>query len=348
MIFYVSYLCFVCAVMYVLRKRENLMFAACFLCLLFLIALKGEGMGADYEAYERYFQLYRNLGLREIFQDTDIEKGFVMLIAVVGRLGGEYQGLIVLCGVLSLGGVVFFMKKYAYDPVLSVWLFITFGGYEHLFTRMRQSIALSVILIAYHFAAEKKFWKYLLLVLLAAFFHKTAWIALPLYPVFQWKLSREKAVGVGGLLLLVLICKGPFMELIFRVMPEYAQKYRNMNFGSDGRTLLLLYLVMGIFVFLFVLHRKKQMEIKSMRLLVHTAWLTVLMQMLALEFPLWGRMVEYFSLPFLILFGNTIKECIKPDEKRFVRMVTYGVPLLMYLYLIQTSQWMVPFRFVWG
>ena len=91
MLFYIIYLFSVYAIMYFLRKKKTLMFFACFLCLFLLLALKGEGMGADYEPYRRYFELYKNLDFKSILSVDVIESGYVLLTVVVGKIGGGYH-----------------------------------------------------------------------------------------------------------------------------------------------------------------------------------------------------------------------------------------------------------------
>ena len=73
-------------------------------------------------------------------------------------------------------------------------LFITFETYTLTFGILRQAIALSISLLAFNFLDKRKPIKFILLVLFASLFHKTAAIFLLAYPFLFIKVNKKVIV----------------------------------------------------------------------------------------------------------------------------------------------------------
>lgn len=54
---------------------------------------------------------------------------------------------------------------------------------------MRQAIAMSIMGIGFHFIKERKFFRYLTIVILATHFHETAILMLLLYFIYRFKFN---------------------------------------------------------------------------------------------------------------------------------------------------------------
>ena len=204
MLFYIVNLFFISLTAYVLRKNKRLMYSVIFIWLFTLGALRGEGVGADYYGYKSYFEIFSKLKWFSSY--ASIERGYILLNKIISIFTDNYQWLLVVCSFLSLIGVIYFVKKQAFFPIVSIWLYISMGYYQATFTRLRQAIAISVVLIAYKYAQEKKFWKFILLIILASLFHRTALIAVLIYPFLHLNRTNNQTNKLLVLGVTIVFC----------------------------------------------------------------------------------------------------------------------------------------------
>lgn len=126
------------------------------------------------------------------FEDGIIDYGFWLLWKEIKALGGDiYTAYFITCA-LSLFCYYVSISRYT-SYVLTAWSFI----YIRIFCssniiQIRQGLAMAIILFALQYIEKKCFWKFLLVVVIAASFHKTALVVILLYPLasVKWNVFR--------------------------------------------------------------------------------------------------------------------------------------------------------------
>ncbi|KAA9133056.1 EpsG family protein [Marinihelvus fidelis] len=135
-------------------------------------------VGGDWVTYEFIFRTisHANFGqLSEIGSDP----GYTMTNWVVGKLGGNIVVVNVICAVLFTIGLWRFCRSQPY-PWLAVIVAIPYAVIVVAMGYTRQGVALGLILWALACLGEGRFYRYLLLIALAATFHRTAVLLIPL------------------------------------------------------------------------------------------------------------------------------------------------------------------------
>ena len=201
-------------------SRGSLLRRSClFLIALILMvpAILRQETGNDYLRYVEFFHL------ASIDAYVPTEAGFNWLAkAVYGLCGYEnYLLLFAIYAVMTILVMLTVIRQQAENFCFSFFLFMMFGYYFQSFNTMRYYFALSLSLLAMTCLLRRKYAGFVILVLLAALFHKTALITLLLYPVAarRWK-KRELAVGVA-LGLAVLLLHEKAMELLLSLYPSW-------------------------------------------------------------------------------------------------------------------------------
>ncbi len=129
-------------------------------------------------------------------------------------------------------------EKYLF-PFLTFFLF-TNTEWEFWMNGIRQAIALCIWIYSIKYLELNKFWKYVLCVLLATLFHKSAIILIIFYPIFLRNTDYFKSVKIQIILFTAaFVFKTLFSELIFRFEPivnyysnllgDNAYNYYNMD-----------------------------------------------------------------------------------------------------------------------
>ena len=201
-------------------SRGSLLRRSClFLIALILMipAILRQETGNDYLRYVEFFHL------ASIDAYVPTEAGFNWLAkAVYGLCGYEnYLLLFAIYAVMTILAMLAVIRQQAENFCFSFFLFMMFGYYFQSFNTMRYYFALSLSLLAMTCLLRRQYAGFVMLVLLASLFHKTALITLLLYPVAvrRWK-KRELAAGVA-LGLAVLLFHEKAMELLLSLYPSW-------------------------------------------------------------------------------------------------------------------------------
>ena len=201
-------------------SRGSLLRRSClFLIALILMipAILRQETGNDYLRYVEFFHL------ASIDAYVPTEAGFNWLAKAVYSLCGyeNYLLLFAIYAVMTILAMLAVIRQQAENFCFSFFLFMMFGYYFQSFNTMRYYFALSLSLLAMTCLLRRQYAGFVILVLLASLFHKTALITLLLYPVAarRWKKWELAAGVVPGLAVLLFHEKA--MELLLSLYPSW-------------------------------------------------------------------------------------------------------------------------------
>lgn len=185
-----------------LTKRSNRDITLGLLSLLLFLfaALRGSGDG-DYFNYLRYSTYITNF-TQVLDSRFPMEIGFRFISYLNNVLGGNPQIVIAAMNLISIGCVYKFIKQYSPDKILSVLVFLPLY-LQYDMHASRTAVAMGIGLFSYRYLKERRFLKYVAIIALAACFHKSAWILLPIYFIGNLKINR--IAGVASVLGLLVI-----------------------------------------------------------------------------------------------------------------------------------------------
>lgn len=319
--------------------RAKRAISACMVAQLLLFSvLRHETVGSDTIQYINMFEHIANSNIN-LWELTfgDIEPGYVLLNYLIGLIDLDSRFFIIVMGVLILFPFVLLIERYSTKPWLSYYLFICLGFYNNSMFIYRQFMAIAVLVLALDFILRRKMVCFVLSVLLAVCFHRTAIIFLPLYWIYSLKINRGylfKALLVGGLIFVL----GP--ELI-RIANNYARIQYEIGY-SGGRTYLfmLLFLVWVLFMRL-----KEYLSDSRLKLFFHMLVLATLFQVLSLQMELFIRVVYYFVYSLIVLVPYAISAC-KSEFRPPVVVAACLFFAILYWANLQ-GEWTVAYKFMW-
>lgn len=215
-------------------KVKNIIYLVVTFGYMWFLATFRFGIGFDYNAYIQIFQNIQNSGnLAAALSQSSHEIGFTILTWLMGLfvhspvvMYGIYTALIFI-------PVIFFIYRHCKDVWLSTWLYVTLVFFYANMSFIRQSLACSIIVLGYGFLqvdSALPYWKklikaspFLLFVLLAATFHKTALISIPIFFLMYLPLNAITGSIYGGLTIIGLITSKAIIGFVTRfVFTEYA------------------------------------------------------------------------------------------------------------------------------
>src|SRR5699024_5536761 len=127
------------------------------------------------------------------------------------------------------------------------------------FNGARQGLAAAVCFLAIPFLLERRFWPYLILILVAATFHRTALVTIPLYWLASPKVDKKRLFYLIIATATLMVSLKSFVNLATNI---FSDKYANYaNVGEGGGTVTMIFLLMqGALLYYarqFISHKKE-------------------------------------------------------------------------------------------
>ena len=217
------------AVVFLTGKRtllKKIIFVALCFTQMYLISAFRYSVGADYKMYSDGFFMMAidvaengfNLGAYE-----DWEIGYIFLNKFIGMFTARSADFFVICSVLPLIGPAYLVARYSVNPFMSVFLYVNLYLFYLDMNFVRQGIAMSILCFAYGLLRDKKFWRFLLVVALAALFHLTVIYMIPVFLVCLLKVNtRTLLLYLFGLLFYYILSDGVLNIVLANFHSEYS------------------------------------------------------------------------------------------------------------------------------
>ena len=276
------------------RLKQVLFVSICFLqC--FLISAFRYRIGYDYAQYAIGFFKMVVHGFSDMTYE-DWEIGYILLNKIVGLFTAQPGAIMVVTSAISLAGPAYLIAKYSKNAFVSVFLYVNFFLFYLDMNFIRQAIAMSIICFAYGFLRDKKFWRFLLFVLIASLFHFTALYMVPVYFVCLLKInSRTILLYLFGLFYYFMLSDG----LLNFVLSKFHAEYFGSSFIRQGLhpayAAFPLFLTLGsVIVSYFIREKTRNLEI-----LLHLTLMMGFWQVVMTKHSLFERF-SYYTMIFTV------------------------------------------------
>lgn len=333
--------------------NSSFMLPAFFFLLFLLLALRDEYIGRDLQNYHSYFDYYSSASLEEVFEEgRDVL--YWLLNWVVGQFTDNYQIFLAIVAAITLLPIA---KLYCEDReygFLKIILFVNMSTFIMLFSGLRQSIAMSIGLIAYEFVRKKKLLWFLLTVFLAWGFHHTAFMLFLLYPLYHVTLRKRHLWFVVPIIVAVFAFNKQIFSFLTNILSSFLGEKYDMPIESTGAiTMLILFILLAVLSYILPDEKRLDRETIGLR---NYLLMVVLLQCFAPIHSLAMRMNYYFILFVPILIPKILKNTKYHfgDVAWLAKVVMNWFFLLYYLYTTYVSCQTgisalrtYPYRFFW-
>ena len=294
------------------NSTRNFNYNLAFLLLFCFAALRGNGDG-DYFAYLRYSSYITSVD-KVLDPNFPMEIGFRTIAYIVNKMGVHPQAVIAIMNLISLTSIYKFIKRYSPDKMLSILLFLPLY-FQFDMHAARTAVAISISTYSFKYIYEKKPLKFLLVIILASCFHKTALILIVMYFIGNMKVN--KFIGVISMLMVaVLTTFISFSNIIFKMLKflrlnSIANRYSTYIYSVDYGYPFKLYdprllLVAGMYILAkAVLDSSDRIQ----NLLINYIWINALLMIIFREHTVFvTRLTSYFNIYTIILVPYIIMQ----------------------------------------
>lgn len=277
------------------RLKKWLYVGICF-AQLYLISAYRYGIGADYSMYAiGFFNMSRD-GFSSM-QYKDWEIGYVLLNKIIGISTAQPATFVMVSSLFPLIGPAYLIGKYSKNPFMSVFLYVNLYLFYLDMNFIRQAIAMSIICFAFGFLRDKKFWRFLLIVAIAACFHLTVLYMIPVYFVGMLKVNtRSMLLYLFGLLFYYILSDG----LLNIILSNFHEEYSGSIFIESGvyfyYAFFPLLLCAGMVALAYFVKDKS----RTLELLIHLTLMMGFWQIVMTKHALFERF-SYYTMLFVVL-----------------------------------------------
>lgn len=313
---------------WIVLEKISLNRKAIFVPYLFLVlfaSFRDYTVGTDSENYTRPFRL--NLSADNFIFNPNIEYGYQALVYSILKLGlNSYHFLFFLTTSIYLFCILFTLKKYSHNYILSVYVFVTFGFYTFFFNILRQGLAIAICFAGIKFLIEKNFFKYFLVVAFASLFHISAWIMLLLYFIVHIKVDLKYKVLF--LLFISYIVSSVFINYLAESNIRY-EAYTEESDKSGGYFSTIFYMLIAAFIYIYrkFLDNDKEFSIIEQ---IYFCGLAFMLPLLLLGTDPSGpqRIIYYFSFYLMLIIPYIL------NKLNLIFSFVFIFLSLIYFYLI--------------
>ena len=299
-------------------------------------------VGADYWTYYNDYSKY----IKELpeairsFQNP----GYGMIAWLGTRLYDDGAIVIFLCALITIGLTLFIIYQYTDKLLMAVFLYITLGCWHGSFNGIKQYLAASILFCGLGALKEKNYVKWLLIVLAAALFHRSALVMAVICVLVYRKIDYRNLIIVFLITVIAVFSYQRLLGIAGFIMDKEYNPARLYTSRSVNRLRVIAAILPTCFFYLF--YKDKEDITRTETFYINLSLIHAEMSILTMNSALLYR-IGIYTTPFQAL---TIPELLKgvPDKNR--KTITVGImtmQFVMWFYELFISHTLVPFRFIW-
>lgn len=322
-------------------KRTFLLW--CGVAMFLIIALRHKEVGSTDS--QHYYSSWENLamcsynGLKEYLDITRYEPGYCVFVWFFSHIFPSAQFLFVLTGIFFTIAVCRFIYINSKDPELSFVMYICLGLYSFMVQGLRQAVAMSICLFAVEFIKKRKFFPFIVLVLLATTFHSSSIVFLFTYFLYGFKLNLKTGVLSLSVASGLIALSGPIATLGNQV---FGREYEG-EIESGGYVAVAIYIIILIVSVVLAGNGRKDKDYTFFVLMTFVGAVFYLMRYTGVGIA--ERISYYFMFGQMIALPNAISRFDK-QVSFVIKCVVIALCVALFAYRLN-SDGLVAYRFFW-
>lgn len=284
-----------------------------------------DGIGLDYIAYMRHIQSIQN-GI-----DIYMEAGFEEFCKLIKRVSDNPRTVIVLLAIMTCLFYIKFIYSQSDNVIMSLFLFLAWGYYFLTFMSIRNYFALSLVLVSVTFLIREKYIVFILMVLLASAFHKSALFCIPIYLLACKKINKKYMIICTAMIIVcALVFKEQFRTIAFYFYPGYEN-----SLYDTGRVSFLNVIKAVFTVALGYFYNKSFRESKRDNIFFNLNIFALICYVGFYWLPEISRIGFYMNATSIVFLPNVVNN-VRGSRTRFmVKILIYSSGMVLFFILMQ-------------
>ena len=301
--------------------------------------LRHQSIGVDTSGYIIGYNLSSNINVFEGEKLFNYESGYILLNNILNKIGVSEQVFLTIISIIIIIPIATTMIRKSKMPALSILLYMAFGFLTMTFSGLRQSIAMGILFFSYMYIQDRKIVGFLICIILACTFHKSAIGFIIAYPLYNLKLRYKDYLFVIPIFLIAFLLRRQIFEYL-----AFLFKGESVLAEATGAYGLFLFMI-SVLILSYIFYRKENKDVNAYRNYILVA---IFIQMLASCSYTVGRMGYYYWIFITLLVPEVLK-----NQKKGLDRFLYGTAIIIFLvvYYIMNLRTgylnIVPYLFFW-
>lgn len=314
-------------------------FIPLFFCI--LIGFRFE-IGGDWGAYLRYYDRIKGVNFTEVWFIKD--PGYQFLNYIAYNLGGGIYTVNLICGTIFSAGLMVFCSKLP-RPMLSLVTAIPYMVIVLAMGYSRQACALGFIFLALNALIHKSILRFSFWVVIAALFHKSAVLLMPVAALLN---SKNRIISF---LWVILVAVLSYITLLEDSVDGFYTTYVETGAQSQGALVRVLMCLVPSLIFI-ILKKRFSMSLKERQLwyCFSVASIVAFLLLLVTSASTAIDRVSLYLLPTQLVIFSYIPEIFgnsKRNNNQWIAIICIYYALVLFVWLMfsaNRSVW-VPYQF---
>lgn len=288
-------------------------------------------VGADWDAYETLFNGVSSI--EEVVKSRE-EKLYMMSNFLIKFIFDSYGFFVFIFFLVAFSLKFYVIKLYSKDVFLSLIIYIYGVLLIYDFNGIRQGMAMSFIMLSIPYMLERRFGKFIFLIVIACFFHISAIVFLPFYFLSRIEYSNKKLITIITLCILIAIpLRSIIQNSLFYQLFMASESFSHYSTYTDGdnyqinTSILSVALFQRLIIFFMFIASYDSMKIDSnLKLLLRNGYFISIMIFLLLSFS--DQFAARISFNYKLLEILMVPAILTAVSNKYIKV------LLLFFFLI--------------
>lgn len=323
-----------------------------------ITAFKSIDVGSDTYPYKRMYDIFSQQAL--LSKDTlGIEIGYVFINRLLGLLNLSFFKIQIIYSIFVYYALTKFISKYSKNIAFSIYFYVIFRFLFFTMSGMRQTIAISILLLSVSLIEKRQFLKFITCVILATSIHSTAIVFIFLYFIPFEKLNFKNMFKIIIVGFSALISSNFLINFFLLLLPKY-DVYSNRIEIYDGNFVYIQMLVILSFIGLGIIiesinnkqfSKENEALVTINRISLNAIVIAFIFSLFALNINIASRIGRYFNMFIMIYLPNVIETIENSKLKVLIYYCIIILGLIYYITIMKLKpEWegVIPFRWMWN
>lgn len=205
--------------------------AVCIFVFVFFFGLRGYVFD-DWIVYTEIFRKADFSNFPLFLETNNMEPGFLVWVAFTKTIVDNYHFFVFLCSIVNTALLIRFLNRYSINLPLGLMLYVCMGGLHMSMNLMRNSIAILLFVNSIPFIQRRQAVKYFSMCILAATFHVSAVLYMPLYFFLHRNCNKWLYLTLFLTANVILLMHIPILQSIIDLVVGYISPSMQMHIDS--------------------------------------------------------------------------------------------------------------------
>lgn len=291
--------------------------------ILFALSACRQNVGNDYAKYVEFMHLVNCNAY------VPTEPGFNLLVKIIYGISG-FENYLLVFAVYAFATILFFLLaiyEQSDEFAMTYFLFMALGYYFQAFSTVRYYFALAVALYSMKFVVRRQWGRFILLVILGSFFHKSLLVVLPLYFLASVTWKKWQLALIGLFCTTFLFLQDFYLSAVIFLYPTY----EDTEYLEGGTSYINILRCFAVLVFSLLYYKKSIRDNRRMQFYFYLNLGALVLYVFCSFLPIISRIGYYLTISHIFFLPALLRETENVKLRKFFQT---GVFLAAVLYFV--------------